>query len=138
MKCRDALALLRALFDGELGPTRREPLERHLEACASCREALAECAAISRALRSASADVPVVTRAAIDHWARKALEERVTTIRWLRRVAAVAAALLVASLAAFWSLSLSASEEAGASAAVHRESALEIVLGGPDWQGGEF
>lgn len=138
MTCRDALSLLRALFDGELDPPRREPLERHLEACASCREALADCAAISRALQAASRDVPVVTRAAIDRWARTALEERSTIIRRLQEVAAVAAALLVASLAAFWSLSFSAGEEADASAAWHRENALEIVLGDPDWEGGDF
>ncbi len=141
MGCDGILPLLKAFLDRELDPLRREAVASHLEECASCRELLREDGELSAALASGAAEVPMPRGEVVERWARAALEENRTTVRWLRRVAAAAAALLVASLVAFSSVSWHAGEEAAASseaALVQRESALEIVLSDPSWGAGEF
>lgn len=141
MGCEDIRPLLKAFLDRELDLPRRELIERHLEVCASCREVLRDYRELSILLGSGVPDVPSPPREIVESWARLASEETRTTVCWLRRVAAVAASLLVASLVAFWSLSWHSGEEADAfdeAAFMHRENAVEIVLSDPSWGEGEF
>lgn len=83
--------------DGQLMPAERQAFAAHLQHCPACRDELAELVAISRALRSLA--LPTATDALRNRAAALGqFIEETTLMRLVRRMTAVAAALLVAAL----------------------------------------
>jgi len=82
MNCQDARESLSMLLDGDLGLTERIPLEQHVNACAECRQKLADLQ-IARALEEKSAPRPVHDWwTSVAHWRPPISQWRPTLAHW--------------------------------------------------------
>ncbi len=118
---------LKAWLDGELLRERAARMEEHVAGCTECRKAAAGFTEVSRALKSAGQDAPRPPRlSAILQRARIAQREEAVVVGFLQRLAAVAAAILLVSLAAL--LWKGGSNAAGDPDAGWRDNVMQIVL----------
>jgi mycothiol system anti-sigma-R factor len=111
MKCEDALESLSAFLDDELDPVRSREIQRHLDGCPGCAEALGQMKAIAGRLRAEAPyhRAPDSLRASVSRAAWKdAGRDRVGGRRmamapqgWLSAVAAVVVAIVGVSLFTF-------------------------------------
>ena len=72
MRCEDVLENLSAFQDDELDPVKSREIQRHLDSCSSCTQALAEMADLGERLR---AEAPY-------HRATDSLRDRVSQLAW--------------------------------------------------------
>ena len=98
MKCKSASVLIKAWLDGELEPTRAARVERHVAECPGCRAVAADFGEISLAVRSfAAGPVPALDVGRVLARSRHFERESARLVMALRRIAAAAAIVLVAS-----------------------------------------
>jgi anti-sigma factor RsiW len=122
-------------------PPAAAELGAHVEACGPCRAAVDDYRRISREVAAlAASPAPAPRLDAIRGRAASAAREERETVRWLQRVAAAAALVLIASgLFVLWptgGASGRESENSGdlASRTVERDHAVYLIVGGPVWR----
>jgi anti-sigma factor RsiW len=126
---------LKAWLDGEIEPARAPALERHLAGCASCRaeaEAYRRISERIRVLAAAAAVAPQPSVEAILINAERARREEGKTVRYLKRVALTAAAVLVSALGALY-FQPGAGDTSESNAEAGRDNVMAVVLAEPSF-----
>jgi anti-sigma factor RsiW len=130
MRAKDACefaSALKAWLDGELLRERAAQVEEHVAGCTECRASAAVLREVSCALKFAEQDAPRPPRlSTILQRVRTAQREEAVVVGFLQRLAAVAAAILVVSLAAL--LWKSGPNAPGDPDVAWRDNVMEIVL----------
>ncbi len=95
MVCKDAQELIHGYLDGELDPSGNQEVERHLQDCEACSEAVRRGKALHTVMQGPALrfEAPAPLRRAIVSATRR--EERTPRWRWLGVAAAAATALAV-------------------------------------------
>ena len=118
---------LKAWLDGELPREWAARVEKHTAGCTECRESLAGLREVSRVLKAVGQDAPRPPRlAVILQRVRIARREEAVVVGFLKRLTAVAAAVLLVSLGAL--LWKGVSNAAGDPDVEWRDDVMEIVL----------
>jgi predicted anti-sigma-YlaC factor YlaD len=132
LDCESSSRLLKAWLDGEVDPATAEALGRHVAGCPACRAVRDDYAAIGALLRRAAVlPPPDVSIGDVMRRVAEGGRERVQVIRYLKRVTAAAAAVLILSTAfLFWDAA-AGKVRTMESESVRHDAALEIVFSVP-------
>jgi anti-sigma factor RsiW len=131
MNCDAFEPRIKTWLDGELEPSQKEEVGKHVASCGACASAAADYREISKALGALGKEkMPLPSIELLEAKARAMERAEWAMIRSLQKVAALAAAVFLVALGTLLWNPLSTHPTAVAS----RDNVIELILGDSDWE----